>query len=78
MKPAKKVNPREDKEGWDKTLARFREIFDAQYTVQNGQPSGVLVPEAAIAETNKFAKEDLKRSVSGFFTSLLSIISLIR
>ena len=54
-------------DGWDKTLVRFRAEFDTQYSVHNGQPSGGLVPEMALAKVTKFVKEDLKRSVSGFF-----------
>jgi len=55
------------KDGWNQTLVRFQAQFDTLYTVQNGQPSGGLVPEMALAEVDKFVKEDLKRSVSGFF-----------
>ena len=54
-------------DGWDQTLVRFRAKFDTQYSVHDGRPSGGLVPEMALAEVNRFVKEDLKRSVSGFF-----------
>ena len=55
------------KDDWDRTLARFRVEFDTLYSVHYGQPSGGLVPEKALARVSKFAKEDLKRSVSDFF-----------
>ena len=66
MKPAmKKADSKND--GWNQTLIRFQARFNTLYSVQNGQPSGGLVPEMALAETDKFVKEDLKQSVSGFF-----------
>ena len=58
------------KNGWNQTLARFRARLDAEFdTLQNirdGQPSGGLVPEMALAEVEKIVKDDLKRSVSYF------------
>ena len=54
-------------DGWLQTLHRFRAHADTLYGVQDGQPSGGLVPEKALASLNKFVKEDLKRSVSNFF-----------
>ena len=53
--------------GWDQTLVRFRGHFDTVYNVHNGQPSGWLLPETALARISKFVKEDLKRSVSAFY-----------
>ena len=61
----KKADSRKD--GWDQALARFRAELDTLYSTYNKQPSGGLVPEMALAEVNKFVKEDLKRSVSDFF-----------
>jgi hypothetical protein len=52
---------------WDQTLVRFQAHFDVLFCVQNGQPSESLAPEKALAKLKKFVKEDLKRSVSGFF-----------
>ena len=76
MKPAKdKANSKKD--GWNQTLVRFQAEFDTQYSVHNGQPSGGLVPATALASIDKFVKEDLKRSVSDFFTAFSFIISLI-
>ena len=63
----KKVDSDSDSEGWDRTLVRFRAHLDTQYDFRNGQPSGGFVPETALARLSKFIKEDLKRSVSGFF-----------
>jgi len=69
----------ERKEGWDQTLTRFRDqLNDTLYSVHNGQPSGGLVPEMALARLDELIKDDLKRSVSVFFTALSFIISLIR
>ena len=69
------------KNGWNQTLARFRARLDAEFdTLQNirdGQPSGGLVPEMALAEVEKIVKDDLKRSVGYFFTAFSSLISLI-
>ena len=71
MKSAKKVDSDED--DWDQTLVRFRaELDNTLYNVQNGQPSGGLVPAMALASMNKLAKEDLKRSVSCFFYCVLA------
>ena len=69
-----------DPSGWDQTLVRFRGHLDTLYNVQNGQPSGGLIPETALARIAQFAKEDLKRSVSDLiycvfvhrFTNLLT------
>ena len=70
-KPAKrKVDSTKD--GWDLTLVRFRAEFDIVYSVRCGQPSGGLVPETALAKIDKFIKEDLKRSVSGFSCCVLA------
>jgi hypothetical protein len=52
---------------WNQTLVRFQVHFDTLYNVQNGRPSGGLAPEKALAEMNKFVKDDLKRSVSNDF-----------
>ena len=69
VRSTKKPSPK--KEGWEKTLVRFRAKLDAELdtlrNVHDGQPSGGLVPEMALAMTNKIVKENLKRSVSGFF-----------
>ena len=66
MKPAReKADSKKD--GWNQALSRFRAEIDTLYNVQNGQPSGGLVPVMAVARINTFVKEDLKRSVSGFF-----------
>ena len=54
-------------EGWDQTCVRFRTFFDGLYSVHNGQPSGGLLPETALAKVKKFVKEDLKQSVSSCF-----------
>ena len=70
----KKVDSKND---WNQTLVRFQVQLDTLYNVQNGQPSGWLVPEMALAEVNTLVKEDLKRSVSGFFTAFLLVILLI-
>ena len=70
IKSAKKEAESGD-DSWDQTLVRFRAEFDTMYTVHNGQPSGGLVPAMALAEINEFVKEDLKRSVSGFFYCVL-------
>ena len=56
-----------DSEGWDQTLVRFRAHLDEAYIVHDGQPSGGIVPEKALARLNEFIKEDLRRSVSGVF-----------
>ena len=66
-KKAKKVEPRNDEEGWLGTLNRFRDKFKALYSVQDGQPPGGFVPETALAKISKYVKEDLKRSVSCSF-----------
>ena len=69
VRSTKKPSPKKD--GWEKTLVRFRAKLDAELdvirNVHDGQPSGGLVPEMALAITNKIVKENLKRSVSGFF-----------
>ena len=63
--------PSSKKDGWERTLVRFRAKLDAELdalrNVHDGQPSGGIVPEMALATANKLTKEDLKRSVSGFF-----------
>ena len=63
--------PSSKKDGWEQTLVRFRAELDAEFdplrNVHDGQPSGGLVPEMALAIVNKYTKENLKRSVSGFF-----------
>jgi len=69
MKLVKKADSKID--GWNQTLIRFQARFNTLYSVQNGQPSGGLVPEMALAEVDKFTKEDLKQSVSGFFYCVL-------
>ena len=70
MKSAKEMADSK-KGGWNQTLVRFRAEFDTQHSVRNGQPSGGLVPAMALASSTKFVKEDLKRSVSGFFYCVL-------
>ena len=74
FKPTKK--PMLKRNGWDQTLARFRAKletkFDTLKNVCDGQPSGWLVPETTLAKIDKIMKEDLKRSVSGFFTAFSS------
>ena len=74
--------PSSKKDGWEQTLVRFRAELDAEFdplrNVHDGQPSGGLVPEMALAIVHKLAKENLKRSVSGFFFTAFSFfISLI-
>jgi len=60
------------KEGWDRALPRFQARLDeALQSVRNGHPSGGFVPEVALAEMDKKAKEDLERSVSHFFYCVL-------
>jgi hypothetical protein len=54
-------------DGWEQTLVRFRAQCNTLIPVHNGQPSGWIVPEKALATINEFIKEDLKRSVSDFF-----------
>ena len=69
-KTTKKVGTK--KGGWDQTLTRFRaRLHDDLYGVRDGQPSGGLVPAMALAKFEKIVKEDLKRSVSGFFYCVL-------
>ena len=66
--PLKAAKEAEKREGWDEALPRFRaQLHDNLYSVRDGQPSGGLVPAMALAEIEKLAKEDLKRSVSGVF-----------
>jgi len=68
--PIKSAKKKADsKTDWDLTLVRFQVQLDTLYSVQNGQPSGGLVPETALADIERLVKEDLKRSVSGFFTA---------
>ena len=65
---ANEADTREDREGWDLTLARFEAEIDAmRRKVQDGRPSGGLVPATALAEVEKFIKEDLEQSVSVSF-----------
>jgi len=60
------------KRGWDQALPRFwSQLHDDLYRVQNGQPSGGLVPATAFASIEKLVKEDLERSVSSFFYCVL-------
>ena len=77
--PAKlaKKKAKSENEDWNPTLVRFRSHFDPLFSVQNGRPSGGLEPEKALAKVNKILKDDLKQSVSGFFTVFLLIVSLI-
>ena len=63
VKLAEKVNPKQDREGWDQTLARFQTEFDAQ----RKRHSGPLEPAMALAMIEKIIKGDLKRSVSCSF-----------
>ena len=66
--PVRSTKPSPKKVSWEQTLVRFRAKVDAELdTLRNGQPSGGIVPEMALANVNKMVKEDLKRSVSGFF-----------
>jgi len=66
--PIKSAKRKADsKNDWNLALVRFQDHFDTLYSVQNGQPSGGLVPEMALAEVHKFVKDDLKRSVSNDF-----------
>ena len=65
----KKAEPK--KADWNPTLVRFRDKIDTLFSVQDGRPSGGLVPETALAEIEKFVKEDLKYTVSGFFYCVL-------
>ena len=64
------------KEGWDQALVRFRGQFGV-FLVLDGQPPGGLTPEMALAQVYKIIKDDLKNSVSGFFTGFSFIILLI-
>jgi hypothetical protein len=66
-----------DSDSWEQTLVRFRAHFDTLIYDHNGQPSGGLIPEKALAKLTKYVKEDLKRSVSDFFTAFSFIVSLI-
>ena len=77
--PVKSARKKADssRDNWNQTLVRFRFQLDTLYSVRNGQPSGGLVPETALAEIDKQIKEDLKRSVSCFFTAFSLIILLI-
>ena len=51
-----------DEGGWGAALVRFKAMYE---TVHNGQPSGGSSPEKALAaKIRKFAKAELKRSVS--------------
>ena len=71
---SKKADSEDDDSGkadWDRTLVRFRAELDTLYSVHNGQPSGGLVPEVALAKVNELVKEDIKRSVSGSFYCVL-------
>ena len=69
----KKANSKGD--SWNQTVIRFRAQLDTLF--HGGQPSGRLEPEMALARIDKLAKEDLKRSVSRFFTAFSFIVSLI-
>jgi len=70
--PLKAAKEAEKKEGWDEALPRFRaQLHNNLYSVRDGQPSGGLVPAMAFATVEKSVKEDLKRSVSGFFYCVL-------
>lgn len=65
-KPAKR-NTGSKKDGWDRTLDRFRAEFNRTLpSIQDGQPSGGLIPEKALARIDELIKDDLKRSVSDF------------
>ena len=77
--PVKSARKKADSSGdnWNQTLVRFRVQLDTLYSVRSEQPSGGLVPAMALAKIDKFAKEDLKQSVSWFFTAFSLIISLI-
>ena len=60
----------EGENGWDAILVQFQAKL--QDIVRNGQPSGGLSPEMALAaKIAKAAKEDLKRSVSRVFYCVL-------
>ena len=65
------------KEGWSQTLVRFQAQFEAFLDGPDGQPAGGLTPEMALAQVSKIAKDDLKNTVSGFFTGFSFIVSLI-
>ena len=69
--PVRSTKPSPKKVSWEQTLIRFRAKVDAELetlrNVHDGQPSGGIVPEMALANVNKIMKEDLKRTVSGFF-----------
>ena len=64
------------KEAWDQTLARFRGQLEV-FIFLDGQPPGGLTPEMALAQVFQIVKDDLKNSVSGFFTGFTFIVSLI-
>ena len=60
------------KEGWDQSLPRFRaRLHGTLFSVQDGQPSGGLVPAMALATIDQLVKEDLEQSVSCFFYCVL-------
>ena len=65
------------KEGWNQTLVRFQAQFEAFLSFPDGQPAGGLTPEMDLAQVFKLAKDDLKNTVSGFFTGFSFIVSLI-
>ena len=69
-----RAGKKSDSDGWNQALVRFRAHFDTLYDTHNENPSGGLVPEVALAKINSFVKEDLKRSVSIFFTALSFVI----
>ena len=60
------------KEGWDRVLPRFlTQLHNELHSVGDAQPSRGLIPATALAKIDKLVKEDLERSVSGFFHYIL-------
>ena len=65
------------KEGWNQTLVRFQARFEAFFNNPAAQPAGGLTPEMTLVQIFKIVKDDLKNTVSGFFTGFSFIVSLI-
>ena len=56
---------------WDQTLERFQAALQK---VHNERTSGRSTPESAVAKIHTFIKEDIHRSVSGFFTAIKTVV----
>ena len=67
VESTKKGETKEDEDGWDLTPATFKaKINTMHHDALNEQPSRGIIPTTALADIDKFIKEDLKQSV-GFF-----------